>query len=1546
MIVIKPSPIENFVSGSTVTFLPNLNLTPVSGTYYLVADSVTNPQLKGYENSILLYDGVVFRFQTVKPNTTALVAGDSYTYIPGVGWLLSSSIPGSGGGLNAGDNVSLLVNDTAYQTASQVLATIEDAVSNFKTRLTADLSLYVNSVNGVDVSGQIGQGTEAYRSLNFAYQDVADIYDLDKFKVTIFLEDGIHVLENPLDVPSVDSQNLGDRSVEVRNLNGIDDAVLQLNFSAPGDAFYFRAVQHRAYFGNMTIEAIANVDSVFEVGELCNVRLEDLKFRGTFNLGCIRFYNGVQGNYIGDIVLDGVSCQYFIYLGKSSGSTFPDGFNLTIPAGKTATFTTAFLKAYGAGTGIAVGNNAIFQVLGTALGKKFEITNLTHIEFGTNDGNPDLNIFPGDKPGVIIPAGYGSLVANVSLKDIKVSVADYGVIGDGVADDTAAIQAALDKAGQLLDAKQSLGLSGQTIVEIPGGTFKISTPLTVRNGTTLKGQTQAPPYPNRLSGFKSNDNLFTGTEIVCSSDFIGESAIILEPDNTNLENIILDGHSIPCGTTWTQVNVTTAQGKWVSTAFIKFPVQDPTDPRIQSFKFDNVEVPYFRVGEYGEFQLQAIGGSGSYTFSLLSGSLPAGLTLSASGLISGTPTQLETVFPVFNINDGSNDFSRSFTMGTILDEIKTRDILPPTAGDSYSFQLESQYGVAGLIWEAIALPDWLSLSTNGFLTNNRPITTDDVAFFEFKVELYSAGATLLDKRAFKSEVRYADGSVRIFGEQRLKPQQGVAFSYQYLGNGGYGDYTWSINAARSTIAGNATPVTATSPFSGLTLNTDTGEITGTATTTGTNTYYLRATSVTDPTLFFEGLFYIEAVSAGATPRIYTRSFKTATKGQPYSFQFNLEDIPSAQPYIYEAINLPTGLSMDSSGLIAGTPTGANFVNGVQIQWSDSVKDCAIRGFRSGGGIFSSKNPSNVHRISGCLISVCDSGIKNISQMWDSHFTNLYIFNCRAGLDLGGGSAGLTFSDTRIEYIHEDGINMTTSNENDFSAIYFDTCGWSSIRAKDCRNLLVTGCRSFRSGRNIRGVGTRLNPKANPEYSNHFWLEDCDRATFTGNTLDIGTKDGGDGIYLSDHFADNLRPSYGFRIHNCPELTVVGNNLTGCLQAFSANLSDFGENNFHGWNIANNAQSDRELVGIDPEKIATKISIPNNCFSIWQRDRAFNIPVATDNNPTTFAIADGWFLKRGGNGTVNQTISVTRQTDGKIGSGYYLRLQKAANTTPGTSQTLELNNYLATNLKDTSNRAIILSYYARSGTNCSLGVKVSQYPDSSDNGFVSYQFQDNNKTLSTQWKRYQHYFQLQDLTGIKFGAAAILNIIFRCDRNLEAISLDLTGVQIDFVDQAPFAQELREKSFAEELAFAQLRYQKSKTYEQYFPSWSGTYRYDVNGANWNPGFINQLAITTSGHSLRESVQFANPVLAVPGTGLSATFSGLSILNPGQLANRTSATKFNWSGLEEPAANLDYTTLNGFSFSAKGATVTAGGSYSAHWLYTAYDQDKQANGGGYL
>lgn len=52
--------------------------------------------------------------------------------------------------------------------------------------------------------------------------------------------------------------------------------------------------------------------------------------------------------------------------------------------------------------------------------------------------------------------------------------------------------------------------------------------------------------------------------------------------------------------------------------------------------------PAGEVGVAYSFQFTATGGSGSYNWSVVSGALPAGLTLNASGLLSGTPTTAGT----------------------------------------------------------------------------------------------------------------------------------------------------------------------------------------------------------------------------------------------------------------------------------------------------------------------------------------------------------------------------------------------------------------------------------------------------------------------------------------------------------------------------------------------------------------------------------------------------------------------------------------------------------------------------------------------------------------------------------------------------------------------------------------------------------------------------------------------------------------------------------------------------------------------------------------
>tara|TARA_R100001198_G_scaffold96694_1_gene87870 strand:+ start:156 stop:2399 length:2244 start_codon:yes stop_codon:yes gene_type:complete len=76
------------------------------------------------------------------------------------------------------------------------------------------------------------------------------------------------------------------------------------------------------------------------------------------------------------------------------------------------------------------------------------------------------------------PAGTGAVATTVQTKLREtVSVKDFGAVGDGEKDDTAAIQAAID----------SLGNSGGTVL-IPVGTYLISSTLNLTKKTTLTGE--------------------------------------------------------------------------------------------------------------------------------------------------------------------------------------------------------------------------------------------------------------------------------------------------------------------------------------------------------------------------------------------------------------------------------------------------------------------------------------------------------------------------------------------------------------------------------------------------------------------------------------------------------------------------------------------------------------------------------------------------------------------------------------------------------------------------------------------------------------------------------------------------------------------------------------------------------------------------------------------------------------------------------------------------------------------------------------------------
>jgi hypothetical protein len=79
-------------------------------------------------------------------------------------------------------------------------------------------------------------------------------------------------------------------------------------------------------------------------------------------------------------------------------------------------------------------------------------------------------------------------------------------------------------------------------------------------------------------------------------------------------------------------------------------------------------LPDATVGTAYSHALQATGGLGSYSWSLLSGTLPAGLSLSASGVLSGTPTTVEApsfrvrVRDTFSFAGNRHRADRTFTL--------------------------------------------------------------------------------------------------------------------------------------------------------------------------------------------------------------------------------------------------------------------------------------------------------------------------------------------------------------------------------------------------------------------------------------------------------------------------------------------------------------------------------------------------------------------------------------------------------------------------------------------------------------------------------------------------------------------------------------------------------------------------------------------------------------------------------------------------------------------------------------------------------------------
>lgn len=153
-------------------------------------------------------------------------------------------------------------------------------------------------------------------------------------------------------------------------------------------------------------------------------------------------------------------------------------------------------------------------------------------------------------------------------------------------------------------------------------------------------------------------------------------------------------------------------------------------------------LPEATQGRVYAAQLVATGGDGAYTWSVVSGELPAGTSLTTGGALIGTPSAGGAFTFTARVTDGAGrEAAGSLALLVALaPTIQTGGLPPADPGAAYTVQLLATGGTGGYTWSLIegALPAGLVLSTEGTLSGIP--TIEGSASFTVRVT-DAAGAT-------------------------------------------------------------------------------------------------------------------------------------------------------------------------------------------------------------------------------------------------------------------------------------------------------------------------------------------------------------------------------------------------------------------------------------------------------------------------------------------------------------------------------------------------------------------------------------------------------------------------------------------------------------------------------------------------------------------------------------------------------------------------------------------------------------------------------------
>ncbi len=320
-------------------------------------------------------------------------------------------------------------------------------------------------------------------------------------------------------------------------------------------------------------------------------------------------------------------------------------------------------------------------------------------------------------------------------------------------------------------------------------------------------------------------------------------------------------------------------------------------------------------------QTLAASGYGPFTYTVATGSnLPAGLTLSTAGVISGQPTGPNGgVYFSLTVTDNSKPpQSTTMAFATFINlptapAITTTSPLPNgTTGGLYTLNLGVSNGHAPFTWAFVTgsgtLPPGLaSIPSNGQISFT-PTTT---GVYTFKVQVTDSSNPVQVATSSLLSLTITAGPLAVTAQTMPTGAIGEAYPTPTIGaTGGVPPYTFSVSA------GTLPPGLSLSPSGGTA-----GQITGTPNSAATASPYDFTVKVTDSaseTATNTFTIIVNAALTITTPPTLTGG----TEGASYSL--NLTATGGIGSYtwglLFSSNPLPTGLTLSTSGVLSGIPT--------------------------------------------------------------------------------------------------------------------------------------------------------------------------------------------------------------------------------------------------------------------------------------------------------------------------------------------------------------------------------------------------------------------------------------------------------------------------------------------------------------------------------------------------------------------------------------------------------------------------------------------------